>query len=334
MDPLKKLYYCLATLVVLMSGGTFGYVIIEDWSPFEALYMTTITLSTVGYKEVHSLSHEGQIFTIVLIVFGVGTLAYTISSMIQFMIDGQLQLFLGKKKMQKQIDQLKDHYIICGYGRIGRMISREFAAEPIPFIVVENDAKAIANLADDSYLYIEGDATDDDVLETAGIRTAKGLVTVVSEDADNVFITLSARGIRNDLHILARANAEGAEIKLKRAGANEVISPYSMGAYRMAQAVLRPSVVNFIEIATRRNNLELQIEEIPVATNSKLVGKDLAESAIRKDLGLIIIGIKQDNDIIFNPDADTVITAGNTLIALGELPEIKKLELIAARKPL
>ncbi len=332
MDPLKKIKFSLLSLIILIGGGTFGYSAIEDWNLFESLYMTIITLTTVGYNEVHNLSHQGQIFTIFLIIFGVGTIAYTIGSMIQFMVEGQLHQILGRKKVQKQIGRLQGHYIICGYGRIGRLISREFASKPTPFIVVENDPKRCQRLADDGHLFIEGDATQDEVLERAGIHQAKGLITAVTSDAANVFIILTARGINPELFIMARASEEGAEVKLVRAGANKVVSPYTIGANRMAQAILRPLVVDFIDIATGQKNISLQMEEIPVAPESRLVGKDLIQSGIRKELGLIIVGIKHDGEMIFNPAANTIIEAGNTLIALGEYPEIQKLEVIAAVK--
>ena len=332
MDPLKKIKFSLLSLIILIGGGTFGYSAIEDWNLFESLYMTIITLTTVGYNEVHNLSHQGQIFTIFLIVFGVGTIAYTIGSMIQFMVEGQLHQILGRKKVQKQIGRLQGHYIICGYGRIGRLISREFASKPTPFIVVENDPKRCQRLADDGHLFIEGDATQDEILERAGIHQAKGLITAVTSDAANVFIILTARGINPELFIMARASEEGAEVKLVRAGANKVVSPYTIGANRMAQAILRPLVVDFIDIATGQKNISLQMEEIPVAPESRLVGKDLIQSGIRKELGLIIVGIKHDGEMIFNPAANTIIEAGNTLIALGEYPEIQKLEVIAAVK--
>ncbi|MDX2481277.1 MAG: potassium channel protein [Desulfuromusa sp.] len=334
MDPLKKVKTSLTTLAVLIGGGTLGYALIEDWGAFEALYMTIITLATVGYSEVHTLSHNGQIFTIFLIIFGVGTIAYTIGSMIQFMVEGQLYQLLGRKKVQKQISRLQGHYIICGYGRIGRLISREFAAKPLPFIVVENDPAQCQQLAENGHLFIEGDATQDEVLERAGIHQAKGLVTAVTSDAANVFIILTARGINPKLFIMARASEEGAEVKLMRAGANKVVSPYTIGASRMAQAILRPSVVDFIDIVTGQKNIELQIEEIPVVPESHLVGKALSQSGLRKKLKLIIIGIKHDKQMIFNPDANTIIEAGHILIALGELHDIKKLELIAANRHL
>jgi len=329
MDPLRKVLLSLTTLVILIGGGTAGYTLIEDWPVFESLYMTVITLSTVGYKEVYELSNEGKVFTVLLIIFGAGNIAYAIGSMIQFMVEGQLRKILGRKKLQKLIKNLNGHYIVCGYGRIGRLVSREFASRPIPFIVVEQDIDRCHKVEEDGYLFVQGDATHDDVLEKAGIRQAKGLVTVVTSDSANVFITLTARGINPDLFILARASEDGADIKLMRAGANKVVSPYTIGASRMAQAILRPAVVDFIDIATGTENFELQIEEICIAKKSKLAGKTLINSGIRKEMGLIIVGIKKNQQMNFNPDPTTTIEAGDILIALGEQEAINYMEKVA-----
>jgi len=334
MISLTKIKFSLFALILLLGGGTMGYVLIEGWSPFEALYMTIITLATVGFSEVHQLSQAGQFFTIILILFGVGTIAYTLGIMLQFVVEGQLQQLLGRKKVQKEIDRLKNHYIICGFGRIGQLICRELTAKPFPFIVVENNPQQCQRLLSSDYLYIEGDATEDEILEKAGIVNAKGVIAVVSSDSENVFIVLTARGMNPKLFIMARASDESAEVKLLRAGANKVVSPYSIGANRMAQAILRPSVVDFIDLATRYENIELQIEEIPVSEKSQLVGQKLVESGIRKDLGVIIVGIKKNEHMTFNPSANTIISAGDILIALGEFREIKKLELIAVQKML
>lgn len=329
MDPLRKVLFSLMSLVILIGGGTVGYAIIEDWSTFESLYMTVITLATVGFKEVHDLSRDGKIFTIILIIFGTGNIAYTIGSMIQFMVEGQLRKLLGRKKLQKKIQNLKGHYIVCGYGRIGRLVSREFASKPIPFIVVEQKPEHCQRLEEEGHLFVQGDATHDDVLEKAGIRQAAGLITAVTSDSENVFITLTARGMNPELFILARASEDGADIKLMRAGANKVVSPYTIGASRMAQAILRPSVVDFIDIATGTENIELQLEEIRVTNKSPLSGKTLINSRIRKELGLIIVGIKKNQHMNFNPDPTTEIEANDILIALGEPDAIKNLEVIA-----
>ena len=331
MEPLRKVVLSLLILSIVIGVGSLGYVLIEGWSPFDALYMTIITIATVGYREVYDLSHAGKVFTIFLIIFGTGTIAYALGSMFQFMVEGQLRTLLGRKKLQKQISNLKGHYIICGYGRIGRRISREFAAKPLPFIVVEQQPERCRRLEAEGYLYVEGDATSDALLEQAGIRRAKGLITVVTSDSANVFITLTARGINPELFILARASEEGADLKLIRAGANKVVSPYIIGATRMAQAVLRPSVVDFIDIATATESLELQLEEIRVAPDSSLVGKSLINSSIRKELGIIIVGIKKGAHMSFNPVPTTEIEPGDILITLGEPPSIKNLETLAGQ---
>lgn len=329
MNPLRKVFLSLLILIILIGGGTTGYTLIEGWTAFESLYMTIITLATVGYKEVYDLSFNGKVFTIVLIVCGTGVLAYAIGSMLQFMVEGQLHRLLGRKKLQKQISSLKEHYIVCGYGRIGRMLCRELASKPVPVIVVEQEQERCLQLEEEGLLFVQGDATNDDVLEKAGIRQAKGLITVVTSDSANVFITLTARGINPDLFILARASEDSAHLKLMRAGANKVVSPYKIGASRIAQAILRPSVLDFIDIAIGRENIELQLEEIRVSPGSNLVGKNLLNSGIRKNLGLIIVGIKKNQQMLFNPNPDIEIGANDILIALGKSPDIKNLEKIA-----
>jgi len=333
MDPIRHLRFSLSILVGVIGLGTLGYVLIEGWSGFDALYMTVITLATVGFKEVHELSPTGKLFTILLIIFGAGIIAYSIGSLIQIMVEGQLRRILGRKKLEQQINKLSGHYIVCGYGRIGTLICREFAAKPIPFVVVEKDPVLCEKLSDDGILFVRGDATDDETLMAAGILRAKGLITAVTSDTENVYITLTARGLNPDMFILARSGEEASEKKLRRAGASKVISPYTIGASRMAQAVLRPSVVDFIEIATAGRNLELQLEEIRVAPDSALVGKSLIDSGVRKDLGIIIVGIKQgDGQMLFNPAPATLIKAGDVLITLGERKAIQDLELIATRE--
>lgn len=330
MNPVRNLYICVAILVGLLLVGTSGYVVIEGWSTLDALYMTVITVSTVGFKEVMTLSSTGRLFTIVLIIVGVGFIAYSAGSIVQFMVEGQLRSILGRKKVEKKISSLRGHYIICGYGRIGSNICHELKERPVPFVVVEHDQKRCEQLSRDEVLFVEGDATQDETLLKAGIQHARGLVTAVTSDTANVYITLTARGLNPDLFILSRASEEGAEKKLRRAGANKVISPYVMGASRMAQAILRPSVVDFIEIATAGKNFELQIEESRVAGDSGLVNKTLITSGIRKEFGVIIVGIKKgDGQMLFNPEPTTLIEAGDILITLGEQAAVERLEKVA-----
>ncbi len=327
MNPVKDLKISLFILLVLVSLGTTGYMFIEGWRFLDAFYMTIITLATVGFREVHPLSDAGQVFTILLIVFGVSVLGYTVGKLAQIMFEGQIQRFLGRKKVEMSIDALREHYIICGYGRIGMLICREFAAKPIPFVVVENNPAVLEKLEEDSVLFLRGNATEDETLLKAGIKRAKGLVSVVTSDTENVYITLTARGLNPDLFILARSGEPGSEIKLQRAGANKVVSPYHIGGSRMAQAILRPNVVDFIEIATGREHLDLQMEEIFIPEKSSFVGQNLKDAGLRKDTGVIIVGIKKvSGKMVFNPESTSVIEAKDTLIVLGQPASIAKLE--------
>ena len=327
MDPVRHLKTSILVLLVLVSLGTAGYMGIEGWRFLDALYMTVITLGTVGFKEVHDLNDAGKIFTIVLIIFGVSVLGYLIGSLAQIMFEGQFQRIIGRKKVEKMVEALKDHYIICGFGRMGSLICKEFAAKPLPFVVVEKSAEIIEKLKEDGYLSLHGDATDDETLLKAGIKKAKGLISVVTSDTENVYITLTARGLNPDLYILARSGEEGSEIKLKRAGANKVVSPYHIGGNRMAQAILRPNVVDFIEIATGREHLELQMEEITIPGHSRFIGENLVSSGFRKETGVIIIGIKKAaGKMVFNPHSHAKFEALDTLIVLGEPNAIQKLE--------
>lgn len=317
----------MAVLLALVTMGATGYMFIEGWSLLDSLYMTIITLGTVGFREVHELSDSGKLFTITLIVFGVSVLGYIVGSLAQIMFEGQIQRIIGRKKVEKKIESLRDHYIICGFGRIGALICREFSAKPIPFLVIEKHPEAHEKLHHEEYLHLRGDATEDETLLRAGIKRAKGLISVVTSDTENVYITLTARGLNPDLFILARSGEEGSEIKLRRAGANKVISPYVIGGNRMAQAILRPNVVDFIEIATGREHMELQMEEILIPENSAFVGENLVSSGFRKETGVIIVGIKKiHGKMVFNPESHSRIEAGDTLIVLGDPQAIQKLE--------
>jgi voltage-gated potassium channel len=327
MNPVKDLKISLFILLVLVSLGTLGYMSIEHWRFLDAFYMTVITLATIGFEEVHPLSDAGRVFTILLLVVGVSVLGYTVGKLAQIMFEGEFQRFLGRKKVEKTIEELRDHYIVCGYGRIGSLICREFAAKPIPFVVVENSPEVIEKLTEDNVPFLRGNATEDETLLKAGIKRAKGLVSVVTSDTENVYITLTARGLNPDLFILARSSEPGSEIKLTRAGANKVVSPYHIGGSRMAQAILRPNVVDFIEIAMGRGHIDLQMEEISIPDRSPFLGKNLKEAGLHKDTGVIIVGIKQANGkMVFNPGSASLIEAKDTLIVLGQPASISKLE--------
>jgi len=325
-DPVRHLKISLTILLLLVSAGTVGFVTIEHWRFLDALYMTIITLGTVGFKEVHDLSDTGKIFTISLIVVGVSVLGYIVGSLAQIMFEGQIQRVIGRKKVEKKIEALHDHYIICGFGRIGSLICKEFFSNKLPFVVVEKDPESIERLDEEGYLHMKGDATQDETLLKAGIKRAKGLISVVASDSENVYITLTARGLNPDLFILARSSENGSDIKLKRAGASKVISPYVIGGTRMAQSILRPNVVDFIEIATGSDHLDLQMEEIAIPGHSVFAGETLVSSGFRKETGVIIIGIKKSHGkMVFNPHSQAKIETGDTLIVLGEPTSIARL---------
>ncbi|MDT8316621.1 MAG: potassium channel protein [bacterium] len=325
----NRIILSIILLFFTVTAGTSGYLFIEGWNIFDSFYMTVITLSTVGYQEVHPLSNEGKVFTIFLIFSGLGTVAYVLNYTIRFVLEGEIQEILGRRKMIKRIKELHDHYIVCGYGRMGRIICSELKSNKIPFLVVETEE--IELNADDDLMIIHGDATRDDNLKTAGIERAKGLVSVLPSDAQNLYVVLSARGLNSKLQIVARASEDGAEQKLLRAGASKVVSPYHIGGIRIAHSILKPSIVDFIEFATMSGNLELQMEEIPIQRASGLSGIALDKTDIGKKLGVIIVAIKRGEEMMFNPTGKTVIGPEDTLIALGEASKLRMLEAMAKK---
>lgn len=321
----QKLLLSLFLIVLVISFGTLGYMFIEGWDLVDSLYMTIITLASVGYKEVHDLSLNGKMFTIILIIGGVGTVAYALTAGARIILEGELQDVFGRRRLEKKIRELKDHYIICGYGRMGKIICRELREKDQKFIVIEKNPELAPDKED--ILLIRGDATKDEVLNEARIEKARGLISVLPTDAENLFVVLSARGMNTGLSIVARAGEEGSDKKLLRAGADKVVSPYHIGGLRIAHTVLKPAVVDFIEFATKSGNIDLQMEEIKIQESSKLAETTLEECGIGRELGIIIVGIKQaDGNLRFNPTFRSAIKAGDTLIALGEISKLKILE--------
>ncbi len=324
----KKLLFISILFISVILFGTTGYMFIENIRFIDALYMTVITLATVGFKEVKELDETGKIFTIFLILTGFGVFTYTLTVGAKIIIEGEIKEVFKKRKMRKKIESLSGHYIICGYGRMGSIITKELKANNIPVVIIEKNEGNISE--DEELLYVIGDATHDHVLKSAGIEKAKGLITVLPTDAENLYVVLSARELNQNLFIVARAVEKEAEAKLKRAGANRVVSPYFIGGLRIAHTVLRPTVVDFLEFATRSEYAEIQIEEIEVVPKSKLVGKTIAQSGIGRDIGVIIIGIKRaDGRMKFNPTSQTLIKEGDTLIVVGQTDKLSHLEGLA-----
>ncbi|MHB1424417.1 MAG: potassium channel family protein [Gemmataceae bacterium] len=316
----------------LMIGGTAGYYLLDDrYTLLDALYMTVITLTTVGYEEVYPLTPSGRLFTIVLLLVGVLTFFYAVTELVRLVISGEVQQLLGKRRMERSLSELKNHTIICGYGRMGRRVCQEFSQRGLSFVIIDRRTELLHDFSLAHGIALEGDATSDEVLKHAGVERARALVTVAASDADNLFITLSARLLNDKLFIVARAEGEQAEEKLRRAGASRVVTPYAIGGAKVAMAVLRPAVVDFIDIATGTEHLDLQIEETLIQPGSTLAGVTLHASGLRQDLGVIVVAIKTtDGHLVANPPGDAVMTPGDTLIALGARKSLDRVEILAA----
>ncbi len=329
MNSAQHLIIVSSLSVAIILLGSLGYMFIEGWTFLDGLYMTIITLTTVGYSEVRTLSSLGRIYTICLLFFGFGFFFYAAGAVVQFMVEGQIRTILGRRRLNRKIDRLRDHYVVCGYGRIGRVICKKLIRKPIPLVVIEHNTDLVPRMEKDGVLYLTGEAADDAILLKAGIRKAKGLVAALATDADNVFLVLTARQLNPDLVIIARAGDEKAHSKLQAAGANRVESPYDMGAASMAQRILRPTVTNFLDLALSDRPKDIQMEEIPVSANSHLVGVMLKDSGIRQNYNLILIAIKKpDGSMLFNPSFEAVINIGDTVIAVGEDVNLQQLEKI------
>jgi voltage-gated potassium channel len=288
--------------------------------------MTVITLTTVGFREVQPLSRAGQVYTMVLILTGVGVLLYIVTSLARVVVEGEIHEALGRRKLLKQVKSLRNHYIICGFGRIGEIIARQLKQAGVPLVVVDNNPESLSRLEELGYYFVAGDATREEVLEEAGIDRAKGLVAVVASDAANVYITLTARSLNPKLFIVARGEEVGSQKKLLRAGADKVESPYEMGGRKLAQTILRPTVTTFIDLAMHEG-VELSMEEVEVSADCPICNMALKDTGIRQQLNLIVVAIKRaDGEMLFNPTPETQILTGDTLIVLGLRQNLEGLE--------
>ncbi|MBI5178618.1 MAG: potassium channel protein [Nitrospinae bacterium] len=326
----KKAILSISLMLFVVCIGTGGYMAIEGWSVRDALFMTVITLATIGYGETHPLSADGRDFTILLIFLGLVTMAYVANVGVRAIFEGEWQKAMGRRKLENLLKNIKDHIIVCGYGRMGKVVCHELKVKGIPFVIIEQAPVTLD--ADDPTPVIQGDATSDEHLVHAGIARARGLVTVLSSDAHNLYVVLSARGLNATMKIVARASEEAAEQKLVRAGANQVVSPYHFGGIWMANMITKPAVVNFLEFVTRMGNMEYQIEEVKVEEGSALAGKSIQESDFAAKLGVIVTAVKDGGDMRFNPPVSTVIKPGDILVVIGETGKLSLLEGLARRK--
>ena len=327
-DPLFRLRLGALLLTLLFVAGTVGYAVLEDLSVFDAFYMTLITISTVGFQEIGGeLSSASRGLTACLIVAGLLLVAFSTGSFIESIVEGGLADHFGRRRLAQRVAELRDHWIICGYGRMGELVAKQMlkAVNAPQLVVIDRNAERLAECAEAGLLFVDADATTEEALEEAGVGRAKGLVSLVASDAENVFICLTAREIAPRLTIVARALEERSADKLRRAGADKVVSPYLVGGHRLSQAVLQPAVAEFLEFAAG-HDLQLELEETRICKGSSLIGKQLKDSGLRSELELIVLAIRRRNaEMIFNPGALSVLEEGDTLIVMGPGKNVVKL---------
>lgn len=321
-------------MLAILAIGTTGYSLIEGWNFLDSLYMTVITLSTIGFQEVAPLSDAGRVFTIVIVILSITTLAYAVNAATRLLVSGEIRNYMEHRRMRRSMEKMENHYIICGFGRIGRRICELFKMENVSSLVIERSPETAEEVRSMGIPVVNGEATDESVLREAGIERARCIITALDSPADNVFIVLTARDLNSRIHIVARAESEKTGNKLKRAGADRVVFPHQIGGRRMAMAALRPTLDRFLSMDTLRTKYNVYMEEIHLAETSELVGITLAEAAISRRFGLTIIAIlemdKAEDNVIFNPGSETRLLAGSTLIVLGTEEQLRKLEELAS----
>jgi voltage-gated potassium channel len=317
--------FAVALLVLVIAGGSAGYMITDGKAPWDAFYMTVLALTTV--ESPSNLSRAGQAFTVVLLLGGVGAALYTFTLLATVVVEGGLPKRLQRRRHERMLETIRDHFIVCGYGRIGSIVARQFRRQGVPYVVIERSAERLQEAIEDGALGVEADASREDVLKRVGIERARGLIAAVGTDAENVYAVLSARVMRPDLFIVGRAETDDATAKLKLAGANRVISPYQIGAVQIAQTALRPAVVDFMELATSSDNLDLAMEQIAITPQSTLANRTIVEANLRQRYGVIVVGIqREDSRMEFNPEPDTAIRPGDKLVVLGRPDSLKRLD--------
>jgi len=320
----------LVLLCLVLVGGTAGFVIVEGWTLWDAFYMTITTVTTVGYREIHELTPAGEVFNATLIVAGVATFLYALSTLSALLIEGELHDRWASRQRGRMLSQLHHHFIVCGYGRIGRTIAEEFRRQRVPFVAIEQDASLAQAAIESGLVAVSADATSEEVLKRVGIERSRGLISAVGTDAENVYIVLTARLLRPDLFIISRAETEDARRKLLRAGADRVISPYQIGALQLAQTALRPAVVDFVQLATSSENLELTMEQVRLEPASELIGRTILDANLRQRFRVIVVAIQRANGHMeFNPSPESVMHAGDHLVVLGPPDHLRRLEALA-----
>jgi len=323
----RRLAVITLAILFTLAFGTVGFMIIERYSVFDAFYITLVNVTTVGGGEIGPLSHAGRIFNSFLISFGVVVIFLAVGAMTQTAIELELNQFFGKRRVKNMIEKLEGHYIVCGFGRLGRGAADELRRAGVPFVVIDRDEERVERAMKLGMLSVAADASSDETLRDVGINKAKGLIATLASDADNLFLILSAKSLNSRLHLAARVDAEASEQKMRRAGADFVFAPYYSTGHRMAQALLKPHVHQFINFATQDAGLDVNIEQVQVSTRSSFADRTLAEVQVRQELGVIVLAIrKAAGEMLFNPPSEMKITAGDHLIVMGETGHLQRLE--------
>jgi voltage-gated potassium channel len=323
----RRILLIVLSIVITLAIGTVGFTVIDNYPPFDAFYMTLITLTTVGYGEVHPLSQAGRIFNSFLMLFGVVIIFIAIGAMTQIIIELEFGELISKRRNKRMIENLKDHYIICGYGRVGRGATAELQHAGAPFVIVDISPERVEGAVMSGMLAVAADSTHDDTLRQVGIERARGLVAALATDADNLFVLLSAKGLNPKIYVAARAAEEGAEEKMRRAGADAVFAPYSITGHRLAQSMLRPHVEQFLDFTTKDFGVDIAIEQVHVAATSQVISKTIKQLHLRRDYGVMVMAIrKADGQMIISPPGETGVEAGDYLIVMGRHESLRTLE--------